>query len=261
LALAAASAMALAILWWMNADSPIVLDAEHEPNGISSGPRDFDTSGSGSRGIAPRPVDSPALITRWTAPGADPERVSAALLHGREPLDLVFDDYDANADLVHWATGDADTSPRGKAVARCYARSLDSLHEPCGWNQRVVIQRTGSTVGEVVYVEQLFGEVERSCEIMIACVNEAWRGVSAPLPTGSDEYVTLDFVAYPCFLGEGRVGEAHTAAIEEREAMATTTIESLTNCERDACRYNSRIEQTCRTHLAELQRALAELRQ
>lgn len=176
-------------------------------------------------------------------------------------MDLVFEDYDANADLVHWASGDADASPRGKAVARCYARSLDALHEPCGWNQRVVIHRTGPTAGEVVHVEQIFGEVERSCESMIACVNEAWRAVPAPLPAGTDEYVTLDFVAYPCFLGEGREGEAHTAAIEEREAMATKTIESLANCERDACRYNSRVEQTCRTHLSELQRALAELRQ
>ena len=176
-------------------------------------------------------------------------------------MDLVFEDYDANADLVHWATGDADASLRGQALARCYAHDLDALEGPCAWNQRVVIHRTGPSSGEVVHVAQTFGDVERTCERMIACANEAWRAAPAPLPAGSQEYVTLEFVANPCFLGEGREGEAHTKALEEREALATETIESLTNCEREACRYNSRSEQVCQTHLGQLQRTLTERRE
>jgi hypothetical protein len=177
---------------------------------------------------------------------------------GREPLDLVLEDYERNAELVHWATGNADDSDRGRALAACYARALDALEQPCGWNQRVVIHRTGPRSGEVVHVEQAVGEVERACERMIGCANEAWRAAPAPLPESTDEYFTLEFVANPCFLGEGRDGDARASAFAEREALATESIENFATCDRQACRYNSRSEQGCLTHLAELQRALGE---
>lgn len=201
-------------------------------------------------------VDSANVITNWTSPSADLDEVTIVARHGVDPLDLVFEDYEKSADLVHWATGDADDSPRGRALTQCYVRSMPLLEKPCTWNQRVVIQRSGSERGEVVHVVQAFGEIERSCERLIACVNEAWRGIPAPLPPGDDEYLTLEFAGDPCFLGEGMSDEDRRKAIDARESHARAYIESLATCDRQACRYNQRREKSCMAHLAALHQQL-----
>jgi hypothetical protein len=251
------TALALAVVcvgWMLSERDPVHdtrLPAAHKSSGSGNpaGP-----SRTLNEAVAPRPADSAALVTNWTSPNADLDRVNQEAQYGRDPLDLVFEDYENNAELVHWATGDADATPKGNALAKCYAQSIGALDERCTWDQRVVVHRVGPREGEVVHVVQAFGEVAGTCERLIACVNEAWRGASAPMPPGTDEYVTLEFVGDPCFLGEGK--DDLLAAFGERETHASDYIESMASCDRQVCLYNRRRELSCLTHLVELQQAL-----
>lgn len=258
LALLTTTAFVVVVGWWMLSSREGIRATNSEaPGELQSPPSVPVVSAHRARGIAPRQADSADLVTNWTSPHADLEQVTQAAQRGLDPLvDLVFEDYASSADLAHWATGDADSTPKGRALAKCYARSIDTLDEHCGWNQRVVIQRVGPREGEVVHVAQSFGEVSRACERMIACVNQAWRNAPAPLPPGSDEYMTLEFVGYPCFLGEGMDSRARLSDIAERERLANESIESMAGCDNKGCRYNTRFHQSCVDHLAEFRRAL-----
>lgn len=201
----------------------------------------------------PRDAESAALVTNWTSPTADLEQVRAAAERGLEPLDLVFADYDANADLAHWASGNADDSEHGDALARCYAKA-SSLRRDCGWNQRLIVRRSGDRRGEVVHVAQAYERdgIEPACERMIACVNEAWRGAEAPLPAGANDYTTLEFGGIPCALPIGADELERERSLAARESLARETLESMADCDRQACRYNRRDAQACLDHLQKL---------
>lgn len=250
-------AVVVVVGWWMLwAREGIRATNSEAPGELQSQPSVPVERAHRAGGIAPRHADSADLVTNWTSPHADLEQVMQAAQRGLEPLDLVFEDYASNADLAHWATGDADSTPKGRALAKCYAQTADMPDEDCGWSQRVVIHRVGPREGEVVHVVQSFGEVSRACERMIACVNAAWRSAPAPLPPGSDEYTTLEFGGGPCFLGEGMDSRARMSALAERERLSNGVIENMANCDSVACRYNTRFEQSCVDHLAEFRRAL-----
>ena len=209
---------------------------------------------SAAGGIAPRPVDSAAMPSYWTSPNVDVEELEAAVNRAVEPLDLVFENYQANAELVHWATGDADESARGDALAKCYRMATD-LRSECDWGQRVTVKRTGEGTGRVVYVEAAFArdEVESTCARMIACAMAVWEDAVAPAPPGGEDYATLEFLGSPCFLGAGLDARGRDDMIAEMEAVYGEQVKNYEQCDRDACRYNARGLESCLGHLAKMQ--------
>lgn len=189
--LTAVAALTVVLLSWLGHQFSS-RDQSRRPSAQSAPPNKSVGVPAEADGIRGRPVD-PATASYWCAQGEDCRALEARARESQPVARLVLENFEANKDLLGWATGmiteDDDAS---QALLECRLAHEPRQTDNCMVKQSFVIRRTGPTSGRTVFIESELDNISTgACRAYAACVRGAWMGRQASLPPGEDALFTV----------------------------------------------------------------------
>lgn len=178
--------------------------------------------------VAPRRADPAGIPVIVREPSEDPQLLEKLADEAEDIFGLQLAEPDMYAGYVGWSSGYADDSEFGEHVRQCVREWEGEQTAPCLWERDIVLKRTGSGMGKVVFARvRPRGDHgwTSACRAVVTCLQDAWKGRLGPMPDTTDEYFAFTTDSNPPLLASGHKGQQaldvyEAGVLELEEAIA-----------------------------------------
>lgn len=137
-----------------------------------------------SGGIQPRPTDAARPPLQW----GYTDREIVELVDAARPLfpsSPTLETFATYGDLLSWTLGHGQTDGSDDKALLCQVEYEPRMQQNCAWQNDYVVQRTGESTGEVVFLRaRLDNDDDPACRAYASCVTAAYAArTDTPMPS------------------------------------------------------------------------------